>query len=80
MAFITRLPQAVVMAAIVATLMCAPLAAGLGALSLVLPHATLWDLLTFGGRLGTLLGPLAWWSIAFVGALAYAAFALPGED
>ena len=80
MTFATRLQQALVMAAIVATLMCAPLAAGLAALSFVTPDMNLRDMLTFGGALNTFLGPLAWWSIAFVAALAYAVFALPATD
>ena len=58
------------MAAIVATLTFAPLAAALAALSFVTPDVTLRDMLTFGGALNTLLGPLAWWSILFVAALA----------
>lgn len=75
-----RLQQTAVMAAIVATLTFAPLAAALAALSFVTPDVTLRDMLTFGGALNTLLGPLAWWSILFVAALAYAVFALPATE
>jgi hypothetical protein len=71
--------QTFVMAAIVATLLCIPLAALLALLSLGLLDIPLQSFLTFGGRANAFVGVLLWWAIAFVPALAYAAFAMPTD-
>jgi hypothetical protein len=72
-----RLLQAMLMAAIVATLLGLPSAAALGLLSFVVPGLPLLALATFGGALNLPGGLLAWWTLAFLGSLLYAAFALP---
>jgi hypothetical protein len=65
-----------VMAAIVATLLYPPVAIVL-ALLLGLSGVPFAALVTFGGAVGTPAGMLAWWLVAFVLALAYAAFVFP---
>jgi hypothetical protein len=69
--------KVVVMAAIVATLLIVPVGALLALLVYVLLGTSLQAFVTFGGTLSAFHGVLAWWLMAFVPALAYAAFALP---
>jgi hypothetical protein len=69
--------KVVVMAAIVATLLIVPVGALLALLAYLLLGASLQAFVTFGGTLSAVQGVLAWWLLAFVPALAYAAFALP---
>ena len=76
-----RLPESisklVVMAAIVATLLVVPMGALLALLAYGLLGTSLQAFVTFGGTLSPFKGVLAWWLLAFVPALVYAAFALP---
>ena len=68
--------QMAVMAAIVATLLYPPVAIVL-ALLLALFGVPLEAFVTLGGAIGTHAGMLAWWLVAFVLALTYAAFVFP---
>lgn len=67
----------VVMAALVATLLIIPVGAVLALVSFGLLGTSLHAFVTFGGTLSAFHGVLAWWLLAFVLALAYAAMALP---
>jgi hypothetical protein len=69
--------QAVVMAAIVTTLLCVPLAALLALLSFALLGIPAHAFVTFGESLGAFQGVVAWWSICFLPALTYAVCVLP---
>jgi len=66
------------MAAIVATMLGVPLALVLAGL-LFLLDVSLHSCLTFGGKLNACQGAAAWWFIAFLPTLAYAAWAMPWE-
>jgi hypothetical protein len=68
-----------VMGAVVATMLYWPIGIGI-VLLLALFGIPLDTVVTFGGTFGTLAGLFAWWLLAFVGALAYAACAFPWED
>ena len=72
------LAQIFVMAAIVATLFLPP-AAGIVWLGCALAGASFESLATFGGALPGPAAVLAWWSIVFVPALAYAGLILKAE-
>ena len=64
------------MAAIVATMLCVPVGALLAGLLLLFgisPRV----ILTFGGVLHPAQGLIAWWTVCFIPAVAYAAFLLP---
>ena len=66
------------MAAIVATMLGVPVAVVLaGFLSLF--DVSLHAFLTFGGKLNAYQGVAAWWLIAFLPTLAYAAWVMPWE-
>lgn len=65
------------MAAIVASLLCLPVGAALALLSFAVLGLPLLAFLTFGGALNVFAGLLAWWTLAFLAALVYAAYALP---
>ncbi len=69
--------QVVVMAAIVATLMCPPVGALLGLFGFAALGIPFHAFLTFGSALGELQGLLAWWTLAFVAALPYARLCAP---
>jgi hypothetical protein len=69
--------QALMMAAIVATLLCVPAGALLALLAYVFLDVPVQRLLTFGGALHAFAGLLAWWTVAFVAAVVYAGFAMP---
>lgn len=72
------LPQMVVMAAIVDTVLFLPLGAILALLSFGLFGVSLHGFLTFGGVLGnTVEGLVAWWTLLLVPSLVYAAYATP---
>jgi hypothetical protein len=68
-----------VMAAIVATLACVPMAVVLVLFSLGIPDVSIRSLVTFGGRFNAFVGVVAWWAIAFVPALTYAGFTMPTD-
>lgn len=72
--------QIAVMAAIVATLLCAPVGALLALLSFAVLGTSLHAFVTFGGTLNAFQGVLAWWALGFVAALGYAAYMLPWEQ
>ncbi len=72
-----HVPQALVMAAIVATALLLPFAGLLGLLGYLVLGISLQDFVTFGGALDLLAGVLAWWALAWVAAMAYAAFMVP---
>lgn len=69
-------PQMLLMAVIVASLLYFPVGAVL-ALLCALIGVSLQAFVTFGGALGTLAGMLAWWLLGFAGALVYAACVFP---
>lgn len=72
-----RILQSATMAAIVATMLCLPLGALLASLAYFAFGVPLMDVLTFGGTLNVFAGLAAWWAVAFLAALVYAAFAMP---
>ena len=65
-------------AAIVATLLGVPLTLVLAGLLLLL-DVSLHACLTFGGKLNAYQGAAAWWLVAFLPTLAYAAWVMPWE-
>lgn len=69
--------QVMVMAAIAATLMCLPVWGLLAVFAFVALGISFHAFLTFAGALNNLAGVLAWWALAFLAALPYAAYALP---
>ncbi len=71
--------QVAVIAAIIASLVYLPAAAGLALLSRVL-GISLQGFATFGGVLSPFVGLLAWWLVAFAGACAYAFIAFPWKE
>jgi hypothetical protein len=75
-----RLLQALIMAAIVATLLCLPTGALLAVLAYAALDVPLEGFLTFGGALSLFAGLLAWWLLAFLPSLVYTAFAMPGRE
>ena len=64
------------MAAIVTTMLFLPAAALLAGL-LFLVDVSVHEVLTFGGALNAGEGLLAWWTLCFVPAAAYASYVLP---
>jgi hypothetical protein len=73
------LPQAALMAAIVATLFYWP--AGIVAALLLAAFGVPLDaVLSFGGHLGRLAGLFAWWLLAFVGACTYTVCVFPWSE
>jgi hypothetical protein len=72
------LGELLMIAAIVATLLGVPLTLILAGL-LVLLDVSLHACLTFGGKLNAYQGAAAWWFIAFLPTLAYAAWVMPWE-
>ncbi|MGQ0656276.1 MAG: hypothetical protein ACT4P4_29140 [Betaproteobacteria bacterium] len=75
-AALAALSQVSVMAAIVASMLYWPIGIAL-ALLLALAGIPLRALLTFGDNMAPYFGMLAWWLIAFVLALVYAALVFP---
>ena len=75
-----RALQTLVMAAIVATLLCLPVGALLALLASLALGVPLLGFLTFGGAMNVFAGLLAWWALAFLAALVYSAFAMPSND
>lgn len=69
--------QLMVMAAITATLMCLPVGAVLALLAYAVLGISFHAFLTFAGALNNFAGVLAWWALAFLAALPYAAYAMP---
>lgn len=69
--------QTMVMAAIAATLMCLPVGALLALLAYAVLGISFHAFLTFAGALNNFTGVLAWWALAFLAALPYAACAMP---
>lgn len=61
------------MAAIVATLMCLPVGAILALSAFAVFGISFDAFLTFGGALNGFQGLLAWWTLGFLAALPYAA-------
>ena len=72
-----RFLQALMMAAIVATLLCLPVGAVLAVLAYLFLDVPMQSILTFGGALHAVAGLLAWWTVAFIAAVVYAVFAMP---
>jgi hypothetical protein len=66
--------QTLVMAAVVATLMCAPVGALLALFSYLFFDVSVERFVSFGGELHPAVGLLAWWALAFVCSLVYAAY------
>ena len=69
--------QMAVMAAIVTTMLCVPVGALLGLLSVAVLGVSVHSFITFGERLNAVGGLLVWWALVFVPALGYAALAMP---
>lgn len=67
------------MAAIVATMLGVPVAVVLAGV-LFLFDVSLHACLTFGGKLNAYQGAAAWWLVAFLPTLAYAAWVMPWES
>ena len=72
-----RLPQTMMMAALVATLLCFPVGALFAFLSYAVLGTSVQEFVTFGGATTVFAGLLAWWALAFLAALIYAAFGMP---
>ena len=72
--------QTVVMAAIVTTLLCLPLGALLAALCYAVLDISFQALMTFAGTFNGFAGLLAWWTLLFLPALVYAAYAMPWQE
>ena len=66
-----QLPQTVLMAAIVTTLLCVPAWGLLALLSFGALGVSFQAFLTFGGALNAVQGLLAWWALGYVPALVY---------
>jgi hypothetical protein len=64
------------MAAIVTTMLCAPVGALLALFASAALGISLQSFVTFGDRFHAFGGLLVWWVIVFVPAFAYAAFAM----
>ena len=71
--------QVVVMAAIVATLMCLPVGTLLALFGYAVFGIPFHDLLTFEGALSAFQGVLAWWGLGFLAALPYASLRAPTD-
>jgi hypothetical protein len=74
-----RLGQAIVMAAIVDSLLWAPFAALVWLFCFMALGISFQDFLTFGGKVNTFQGIVMMWVLGFVPSLAYSAFAMPWE-
>ena len=72
-----QLPQTFVMAALVATLLWLPAGALLALFSRFMLGTSVEAFVTFGGRMNEFVGVLAWWALAFLASLIYAAFCMP---
>jgi hypothetical protein len=66
-----------VMAAIVTTLLCLPVGALLAGFSYAVLDLPFQAFLTFAGTFNRFQGLLAWWTLLFLPAVAYAAWVLP---
>jgi hypothetical protein len=78
-AALASIPRMVLMAAIVATMLCWPV--GIVVLSLLgLFGVPIEAAMTFGGTLNRYSGLLAWWLVGFVPALAYTACVFPWSE
>jgi hypothetical protein len=72
-----RLGQAMVMAAIVDSLLWAPIAALVWLFCYIAVGTSFQDFLTFGGEVNTFAGVALLWAVGFLPALAYSAFMMP---
>ena len=66
------LPQTVLMAAIVNTVLFVPFTAILALIGFAAFGISLQSFVTFGGALGALQGVIAWWAVLLVPSLVYA--------
>jgi hypothetical protein len=71
------LPQMVLMAVIVATVLFGPAAAILAFLAFALFGVSVQGFITFGGSMAILLGLGLWWALLLVPSLVYAAYVMP---
>lgn len=71
------LPQLILMAAIVDTVLFVPVLAILALPSFALFNASLQGFITFGGVLGPVHGLIVWWAVLLVPSLVYAACTMP---
>jgi hypothetical protein len=71
--------QLAVMAAVVATILYVPFGL-IVALAGRLAGVTLAGVVTFGGALPAVVGLIAWWLVAFAGAMIYAAAFFPWKE
>lgn len=71
------LSQILVMAAIVTTLLCLPVGLLLAFFCYAVLDIPFSTFLTFAGTFNRFIGLVAWWTLFFLPALAYAAYVLP---
>ena len=71
--------QVAIVGALIATMLCLPIAIALASLDALL-GMPVDRALTFDGRFGPWAGLLLWWLFAFGAASVYAAFAFPWEE
>ena len=69
-----------VMAAIVDSLLWAPIAGLVSLLCFAVLGISFQDFLTFGGEVNTFQGVVLLWALGFVPALVYCAFAMPWDQ
>ena len=74
---LNSITHTLVMAAIVTTLLCLPVGALIAAFGYAVLDIPFQTFLTFAGTFNRFVGLLAWWTLLFVPALAYAACVLP---
>lgn len=72
-----QLPQMILMAALVATLLWVPLGAALALFCYFVLGVPVEGFITFAGRFNAFVGILAWWALAFLASLIYSAFCMP---
>ena len=76
---LASLPRLAIMAAIITTMLCWPIAIAAG-IVLALLGVPIDEWVTFGGATNRFSGVLGWWGVGFVPALAYSAFVYPWDE
>ena len=71
------IPQMMVMAVIVTTMLFLPVGAALAVMSFAVLGVSLRAFVTFGGSLTAFGGLLAWWALIFVPVTVYTAYVMP---
>jgi hypothetical protein len=75
-----RLGQTILMAAIVDSLLWAPLAGLVSLICFLVLGISFQDFLTFGGEVNSFQGLVLLWTLGFLPALVYSAFAMPWDQ